>query len=247
MSTVANVAAGAGGVLRYPPPYSVHEYILRYVLRLDARRFAVMNVGRTLTIEVDSEERKMDYDGRKSWRKFWGGRRDADGYTHGALMYMPFVRSVEEAAYEVKLNEVISRLHEEGSVLTGPSLSLWCDSGSLSNEWSASNCQYWAKQMDVNVRLRRHAGHRRKFFVVWHNDDVFDVLSQRRSEVFEAILLWYTYYKASHLLYVLSLPIFTYLTGIYEACLDDAGRISMTARTKNLSVTLDAFLVATVT
>lgn len=51
-----------------------------------------------------------------------GDRRDADIYIHGVLTYSPFVRSVDETAYELKLNEVKSLRREKVSNMTVQSL-----------------------------------------------------------------------------------------------------------------------------
>lgn len=80
--------------------------------------------GQNLTVKVGNEERESAYSRWRFRQQLWVGHRDADEYTHGAFIDMPFVRSVEEIAYEVNLNEVISWLREEGSVPTGSSLSL---------------------------------------------------------------------------------------------------------------------------
>lgn len=63
MSTIANVAIGAGGVLREPPLYFLDKNVLRNVLRLDVCRFAMMPVGQALTAKVDNEKREMAYEG----------------------------------------------------------------------------------------------------------------------------------------------------------------------------------------
>lgn len=68
MSAAPDVAVGAGGVVRFPPPYPVDEYILRYVPLLDARQFAMMPVGQILTIMVGNGERAPACPG---WRRRW--------------------------------------------------------------------------------------------------------------------------------------------------------------------------------
>lgn len=49
---VARVALGTGGVLQYPPPYPVEEYVLRYVPRDDAHQLAIMPVCPALNVKV---------------------------------------------------------------------------------------------------------------------------------------------------------------------------------------------------
>lgn len=93
-------------------------------------------------------------------------------------MYIPFVRSVEEAGHKAKLSELISRLRAVNSVPTGPSLSLRCGSDSLSDKWFASNHEYWVKNNDFEFRHRRHSG--RKYFAVWHDIEVFGIPSKCR-------------------------------------------------------------------
>lgn len=58
LSTISIVAVGAGSVMRYSPLYAVDEYNSRYVPRFDAGRFAMMSVGKTVTVKVGSEERE---------------------------------------------------------------------------------------------------------------------------------------------------------------------------------------------
>lgn len=48
---------GAGAVMRYTPPYPFDEYILRYVLRLDASWLAMMPISQALTGQVRYEKR----------------------------------------------------------------------------------------------------------------------------------------------------------------------------------------------
>lgn len=61
MSTATNVAAGAGGVVRYAPPYHFDEYISRYVPRFDARRFTMISVGQRLTVKMGNKEPETAY------------------------------------------------------------------------------------------------------------------------------------------------------------------------------------------
>lgn len=55
-SAVAIVAVGADGALRYPPSYSIDEYILCCAPRLNARRFPMMPVSQALTKRMGDEE-----------------------------------------------------------------------------------------------------------------------------------------------------------------------------------------------
>lgn len=101
---MANVAIRSGDVLRYSPPYPVDERIAWCVTRLDARRFAMMPVGQTQTVKVVNEECETVY-AEWRWRwKHWGDRCASDGHIYAAFMDIPFVRSVEDAGYEAKLN-----------------------------------------------------------------------------------------------------------------------------------------------
>lgn len=54
ITAVANVLVGACSLPRYPPPYPVEEYILRYASRLDPPRCLMVPVGQ-LAVKVDSE------------------------------------------------------------------------------------------------------------------------------------------------------------------------------------------------
>lgn len=53
--------------------------------------------------------------------------------------------------------------------------------------------------------------------------------------------LWWPYYDASRLSYVPFPLVFAYLSGIYKACSDDNGRVSMIAHTERLLMTLACF------
>lgn len=74
---------------------------------------------------------------------------------------------------------------------------LWCGSDNLTDEWLASHQECLAEDIDLETRTRRHAGQNRRSFVGWHNVEVFDILPQRRVEMFVAVLLWWEYYKGS--------------------------------------------------
>lgn len=102
---------------------------------------------------------------------------------------MRFVRSFEKSNYEAKFGELTGRLHEETSVPTEPPLLLWCGSDDLCSKWFASNHEYWAKEIDLEVCLRRHAGQQRKYFVEWRNVEVLAILPHRCGEEFVAVLL----------------------------------------------------------
>lgn len=68
MSAIANVASGAGSVLRYPHPYALSDYIPRYTPQLDTRRFAITRVSQILTVKIDIREHETAYIG---WRRHW--------------------------------------------------------------------------------------------------------------------------------------------------------------------------------
>lgn len=68
MRPVANVIVEADDVLRYPPPYTVDDYISRYVSCLNAHRSAVMPVSQALILKVGVEEREKAYAG---WQRCW--------------------------------------------------------------------------------------------------------------------------------------------------------------------------------
>lgn len=92
--------------------------------------------------------------------KHSGTWRAAGGHTHAASMGMPIVRLVVNAGYEAQLSKLISRLRTEKSVPTALSLSLWCSSDNISEEWFASSYEYWVNGIAFEVRLRRHFGRR---------------------------------------------------------------------------------------
>lgn len=142
MSVVANVAVGACGLMRYPSPYPVDEYFLRYVSRLDACQLAMMPVSRTLNDNVCNEEQETAY--TRWWRrwKHRGGRRAPDDHTHDAFMDMTSLYSIEEAGYKAKFSVLISRLHAESLKSTEPSLSLCSGSGNVVDQSFASNHEY---------------------------------------------------------------------------------------------------------
>lgn len=185
MSAAANVAIGAGGLLRHPPPYFFDDYIWQYVPRLDARWIAMMPIGRTRTMTVGAKKRGTAYVGWGPRCKYWGGRCNVDSYTNAALADMPFLRSFEEADYVMKLNEVVGRFLDERSVPTGQRLSLWCGSDRSSDEWLASNNEYWAKDIAFKTCLHRNANEHRKLFVDWHNMENFGIPPQHLGKVFE--------------------------------------------------------------
>lgn len=91
-------------------------------------------------------------------------------------MEMVLVRSVDGAGYEAKLSELIGGLHAERSILTEPSLSSWCSSDKLSDEWSASTHEYLVNDIDFEVRPLRDSA--RKVFVDWHNVNVLGIPPQ---------------------------------------------------------------------
>lgn len=61
MSAVANVAVGAGVVLRYLPPYSVDEKVSGYVPCLDVRRCVMNPISQTLTVSLGDKKRETAY------------------------------------------------------------------------------------------------------------------------------------------------------------------------------------------
>lgn len=85
---------------------------------------------------------------------------------------------------------MIGCLREENLVPREPSLSLWYGSDNVIVWWFASNQEYWAKDIDIEVSLRRCAGQHRMFIVDWNIAEVFVIPNQQNDEVFVAILLW---------------------------------------------------------
>lgn len=67
-TAASNTAVGAGGTLRFPPPYSVDEYIRRWWSGLDARRCAFLPAGSTLKVMAVRVERETRYAG---WWRRW--------------------------------------------------------------------------------------------------------------------------------------------------------------------------------
>lgn len=99
-------------------------------------------VVQALTIKAGIKECKTAHMGWWQWWKQCSRPRAADGYTHASFMDMLFVCSVEQAALEATLSELISRLRAVDSALTARSLSLWCGRDNLSDDWFASNQEY---------------------------------------------------------------------------------------------------------
>lgn len=96
IAAATNAVIGAGGVIRFAPPYSVDEYIRRQSSCLDARRFAILPTGWTLTIIVGWFECETTYLGwRRRW-KYWGGWRVLDDHTHGNFMDSTYVWIVKK-------------------------------------------------------------------------------------------------------------------------------------------------------
>lgn len=58
MCTPKNPSGGTGGELRYPPSYSVEDYIRLHALEIDARRFAIVQTGEALAMRAGLEKRK---------------------------------------------------------------------------------------------------------------------------------------------------------------------------------------------
>lgn len=190
MSAKTNDTVCAGGVLRYTPAYYVNEYIVQYMACLESCRLLMMPISSTLTFNV-GEKKRDGLKGIEGWLEALGGRHDVDGYNHGASMDMKFARSVEETAYEVYLNEIISRLRKEESVPPGPLLLLWSGSGGLGEEWIASNHEYCAKDIDFKVCHCQHARKHSKCFAERKNVKVFGIPPQRRARLFVAVPPWW--------------------------------------------------------
>lgn len=81
--TAANiVTVDAGGVLRFPPTYSVDEYVCRWCGRVDARRFSIFSTVSTLTVTTARSELDTAYAGcRRRW-KHCGERSAEDDHNH---------------------------------------------------------------------------------------------------------------------------------------------------------------------
>lgn len=79
----------------------------------------------------------------------------------------------------------IGRLREKGSAQTEASLSAWCESDKLSDEWFESNHEYSTRAIDIEICHCRNAGQFRKLFDAWHNVEIW--VSHRN---FMAQLLW---------------------------------------------------------
>lgn len=169
MSASVNIAVRASGVLRYLPPYSCDECVLRYEPHLNARRFQIMTVSQTFRGKVCREQCMSVYEQWKLWWKPWCVGGDTEGYTDGTFVDTPFTRSVAETAYRLKVLNVLSQLREEDMVLLGHFLPLLYGSDTLTDKSILSNHKYWAKDNDFEVCLYRHVGQHRTFFVVLYN------------------------------------------------------------------------------
>lgn len=60
-SAVANVSAGASGVLQYLPPYSIDGENSRNIPRLKARRFEMMPIRKAPNVKIGDEKRETAY------------------------------------------------------------------------------------------------------------------------------------------------------------------------------------------
>lgn len=107
-------AVGARGTLRFPRLYSVDEYIRHWSSRLNARWFAIFPVSLSLALILGRIERETAYVGWRGRSKHWGGRRAVDDHIHGNFIYMPFVFSVEYAAYQKRLARLLPRRQSNG-------------------------------------------------------------------------------------------------------------------------------------
>lgn len=59
MSVSNNTTRGAGGVLRFSPPYSVDEHFPRRSSRLNSGCFAIFPAGASLTVMIGRSEREV--------------------------------------------------------------------------------------------------------------------------------------------------------------------------------------------
>lgn len=99
-------------------------------------------------------------------------------------MHMPIVRLFEETNYEMELSVLIGLLHKRYSATTDRPLSPRRTCESFSEKRFSSNQEYWATDIDVEIRLRRYAVQHRKCLVARPNVELFDILPQGRVEFF---------------------------------------------------------------
>lgn len=68
MTVANNAAVGTVGVLRFPPPFFVDDYVSPCLSHLDARWFANWPTSFILTVGAGRSERETAHDG---WRRRW--------------------------------------------------------------------------------------------------------------------------------------------------------------------------------
>lgn len=90
-------------------------------------------------------------------------------------MNMPFVKSFEWSEYKTKLRELVTYPCEERSTSQDPEVLLHWDSDNLSRKGINSNCAYWAKDIGFQLRLCRHHGQHRMFFIRCHDVELFSL------------------------------------------------------------------------
>lgn len=159
-------------------------------------------------------------------------------------MDMPFIPSYEEIAYEDLLARLMTRLRNDALFPKGVFLYFWCSRSYLLKEWFLENNIYWARNIDVEISFREHQEEWSQMFVGWNIVKVLAVPPARRGKVSVSIPNWQFPYDATRVHYVLSSPVLSYCTGIYNNCQDDKRRVENITRTENSSMKIADFFAS---
>lgn len=103
---------------------------------------------------------------------------------------------------------------------------------------------YWARDIDFGIRCRQNQEEWRRLLLGWYSIEVFVVPLAHCAERFLLVLGWCLCSDNTRLLYVSTLQVISYHTGIYKSCCDDNDRLKIIAWTDKALMLIGCFFSA---